>query len=82
MPFIVLHEMPPLRLTKFFTLTFCFPKINFNIILLSVSGLPLLGIFRSNFRPLFSFLFLYVIMESPRREQTELKIHRILALLY
>jgi len=77
MPFIVFHEMSCLRLSKFFALTFYFPKINFNIILLSVLGLSLLEIFHSNFRPLFSFLFLCVTMEQP-----DLKIYRLLALLY
>ena len=65
------------RLTKFFTLTFYFPKINSNITLLSVSGLSLLGIFHSNFRPLFSFPFLCVTME-----QTEFRDFRTVITCY
>jgi hypothetical protein len=73
MSLIVFHEMPPLHLTKSITLTFYFSKINFNILLLSVSGLSLLEIFHSNFLPLFSFIFLYVThgIATERKERVK-----------
>jgi len=81
MPFIVFHEMPPLRLTKFFTLTFYFSKINFNIILLSVSGLSFLEIFSFRFSSIF-LISLLIRRHGIATQRTELKIHRIPSPLY